>query len=334
MTELRGHVRLLDISHDLGDVADLLESAFAEYLDDVGRRMVQDLRRYARWAPILGWWLPLILGWMNQFISFVWEEEGRVVGHAMAMRSPLDGRRWQVANVAVAAPYRGRGIARALMETLLSALEDMGGDWVVLQVREDNPVALHLYESLGFRTVCGEIHWEKDVALEEPPNSPLPPLPFPLHPRLRGGAVRALVDRSFTPGGMWWWGARDFPRWERWGTRMARWLRLVGEEYWGWGHEGRLFALLHLRFDRRRGMGHVVFRVDRAYWGLWEDVFVRWAEVRARKQGLSRVRTITEMAHRALEEALNRAGWTPRHRLLNMRRPMGGGALEYVRRDV
>ncbi len=71
-------------------------------------------------------------------------------------------------------------------------------------------------------------------------------------------------------------------------------------------------------------MGHVVFRVDRAYWGLWEDVFVRWAEVRARKQGLSRVRTITEMAHRALEEALSRAGWTPRHRLLNMRRPMGG----------
>ncbi len=317
--EAQGHIRLLNISRDLGEVADLLERAFSEHLDETGRRMVRELRWYARLAPVLGPWLAMLMGWGHQFISFIWEEKGRVVGHVMAMRVPSDEDRWQIVNVAVAAPYRGRGIARALMERLLDTLEDMGGTWAILQVRDDNPVALHLYESLGFEPVCGEIHWVWETRLLPGTDIPRPKTPLLPVSLRRSTALCSLIDRSFTPGGMWWWRSCPSFRGESMGMWLARILGLAGEERWGYWEDGRLLGLVSLRFDRTRRLGQFLFRIDRMYWGQWEETFVRWGLIRARHYGLKRITVVTEMAHSALVEALERSGFRSRHRLLNMR---------------
>ena len=57
---------------------------------------------------------------------------------------------WHVMNVAVDEPYRGRGIARALLERLFEMTMDEADRGYTLEVRVSNDVAIHLYEALGF----------------------------------------------------------------------------------------------------------------------------------------------------------------------------------------
>jgi ribosomal-protein-alanine N-acetyltransferase len=57
---------------------------------------------------------------------------------------------WHIMNVAVDEPYRGRGVARALLERLFEMTVDEADRGYTLEVRVSNDVAIHLYESLGF----------------------------------------------------------------------------------------------------------------------------------------------------------------------------------------
>jgi [ribosomal protein S18]-alanine N-acetyltransferase len=55
-----------------------------------------------------------------------------------------------VVNLAVGAQFRRCGIGRALMEEVLDDLDCQGINWVYLEVRASNEIALSLYHSLGF----------------------------------------------------------------------------------------------------------------------------------------------------------------------------------------
>jgi len=57
---------------------------------------------------------------------------------------------WHIMNVAVDEPYRGRGIARALLERLFEMTVNEADRGYTLEVRVTNSVAIHLYEALGF----------------------------------------------------------------------------------------------------------------------------------------------------------------------------------------
>ena len=53
-------------------------------------------------------------------------------------------------NVAVRAEYRNRGIARRLIEELVTALQAEAVHCLTLEVRASNEPAIHLYDSMGF----------------------------------------------------------------------------------------------------------------------------------------------------------------------------------------
>ncbi|HEU0195076.1 MAG TPA: ribosomal protein S18-alanine N-acetyltransferase [Gaiellales bacterium] len=57
---------------------------------------------------------------------------------------------WHVMNIAVDVPYRGRGIARGLLQHLFERTVGDGERGYTLEVRVSNAPAIHLYESLGF----------------------------------------------------------------------------------------------------------------------------------------------------------------------------------------
>lgn len=59
----------------------------------------------------------------------------------------------KISNVAVASRFRRRGLARALLRSLLSTASERRCRVVSLEVREGNRAARRLYESLGFRAV-------------------------------------------------------------------------------------------------------------------------------------------------------------------------------------
>lgn len=144
-------IRPVETQRDLFAVADLIEVCFADTLDEDGHAYLRQLRWMARSFQPLPWLAGAADRAFAPFYGFVWEEQGHVVGNLSLI--PLRrGRRtmYLIANVAVHPQYRQRGIARALTHTAITSLRERGEPNVWLQVRDDNPAALHLYQSLGF----------------------------------------------------------------------------------------------------------------------------------------------------------------------------------------
>lgn len=57
-----------------------------------------------------------------------------------------------ITNIAVKSTDRGRGIGKLLMSELLSRAKLVGVKYVTLEVRQNNYVAIKMYEDFGFRT--------------------------------------------------------------------------------------------------------------------------------------------------------------------------------------
>jgi ribosomal-protein-alanine N-acetyltransferase len=75
-------------------------------------------------------------------------EQNELVGYLIISRY-VDA--WHVMNVAVADPYRRRGVASGLMEHLFEETSRDGRRGYTLEVRVSNEAAIHLYERLGFK---------------------------------------------------------------------------------------------------------------------------------------------------------------------------------------
>lgn len=86
----------------------------------------------------------------NRDLLLVARLGNRTVGYVMGELHP---RGAEVVSLAVAPPYRNRGVGRRLMRRLLIRMERTGIVRVFLMVREGNAAAIALYRSLGFRRV-------------------------------------------------------------------------------------------------------------------------------------------------------------------------------------
>jgi [ribosomal protein S18]-alanine N-acetyltransferase len=88
----------------------------------------------------------------KQVAFLVLEEvgEGRVVGHGVLWWLDAEA---EVANVAVAPEWRGRGGGGLLLDALLDRAREVGVSQVFLEVRASNRSADRLYRSRGFRQV-------------------------------------------------------------------------------------------------------------------------------------------------------------------------------------
>ncbi len=160
-TESSG-LRPMEPYRDLGGVARLIQAAFADELDRAGRAALREMRNMSRLGPLL-WWLDRASAEFSEMISgFVWVEEGQIVGNVTVSRAAPDSRRWIISNVAVAEPYQGRGIARALMDAAVELIYQWGGRAVSLQVRDNNAPAVHLYRSIGFQEIFGTAYLRLD----------------------------------------------------------------------------------------------------------------------------------------------------------------------------
>lgn len=229
--------RPLDVRRDLKQVAALVEEAFGDELDAAGWAALRELQMAARMGPLLSFLTPAE-GRPSAIIDgFVWVEDGQVVGNITVQRVPRFQSRYLIANVAVQKAYRGRGIASQLMHIALSHLAERGGQWALLQVRNDNDVARGMYQRLSFAEIMEE-HRLRTEALPAIPDLPLP----------RGGALRALgdedwhavrylINRAAPSEARWWHPTRSCgfrsgssPSWQR---PLSRWLGVGHKMRWG-----------------------------------------------------------------------------------------------------
>jgi len=126
--------------------------------------MLREMRQMGRLGPLF-WWLEQPSASMSQMMSgFVWVEAGSIVGNVTVSPVSTLGRRWVISNVAVASSFRGRGIARRLMDAAMEYVDDRGGQVVSLQVRGDNIPALHLYRAMNFEQMFETSYLRLDAA--------------------------------------------------------------------------------------------------------------------------------------------------------------------------
>ncbi|MFN7034885.1 MAG: GNAT family N-acetyltransferase [Bellilinea sp.] len=152
------HIRPVRSRKDILAVADLIEICFADQMDVDGREYIRYLRRFA--IPDEGLAGRLLEPFQAPVRGLVWEEDGQIVGNLSLISFNRQAKRYTlIANVATHPAYRRRGIARRLTETALQQICDRGENEAWLHVREDNPAAIQLYQSLGFEEHCRRTNW-------------------------------------------------------------------------------------------------------------------------------------------------------------------------------
>ncbi len=151
--------RPLNVLRDLLGVADLIELCFSNPGWD-GQVHVDQMRRNARDARFLQLAPRLADSLALPLSGFVWEEQGHIVGNVSLIPFSLEKKKvFVIANVATHPDFRGRGIARALMELAMERARSRGAQSLILSVREENQQAVSLYRSLGFERITTQVTW-------------------------------------------------------------------------------------------------------------------------------------------------------------------------------
>jgi ribosomal protein S18 acetylase RimI-like enzyme len=88
-------------------------------------------------------------------VTFIASEGGDDIGLARIFSEADSPRRTHLVSMWVAAGYRRRGVARALIDRAIGWAAERQADEVILWVADQNGAARRLYEGMGFR-VTGE----------------------------------------------------------------------------------------------------------------------------------------------------------------------------------
>lgn len=157
------HIRPIVLRTDLAAVADLVETCFLSSMDIEGIDYLRHIRQIAKG---LGGFLAEGTTPENSqlpFHGYIWEEEGRIIGNLTLIHvRRKDPHTYLIANVAVHPGFRGRGIAQQLTERAIQHVREHGGTKIFLQVRDDNPPAIHIYQASGFIEDARRTTWIYD----------------------------------------------------------------------------------------------------------------------------------------------------------------------------
>jgi ribosomal protein S18 acetylase RimI-like enzyme len=231
-------LRPLSLVRDWQQVLNLIEVAFGNALDAEARRALHSMRLPVLLAPLIGFLDSLSPPGEGVMPGFVWVEGGRIVGTAAVRRVHPFRNGWLISNVAVHPDMQGRGIGRALMEASVDLATYHGGEWVVLQVRDDNLAAKRLYESLGFQKVGGvvrlrKVALDKAVTLEGEAEERTAATRVIRRARWSEGTDLLRLARTLTPYDMLWTDAlnRDLYQTGPW-SRLAAHLHGGRRQWW------------------------------------------------------------------------------------------------------
>jgi len=301
----------------MGAVTGLMERAFGQELGPGARYVLRQMRLVSRGGALA----MLLLGIdASSMGGFVWLEGDQVLGNVSLRRAASPGG-WMLGNVAVDEAWQGRGIGRALMEAAIGAAAGHGGQWVGLEVREDRPVALRLYQSLGFEPVGTLTELSRPAGRFEPPAVPCPKLGlaqaddvYTLYELACAGLERPLQELLELRASLY---RTD------WESRLAAWME--GNRCGWWvAREGRqIVAALRLssRWPARWHEIEVLVRPDRLE--EWGPRLVAAAQDRLARRRPWETTTALPGPRQELEPFFAAAGFRRLRRLVEMRRPLG-----------
>ena len=165
--EVSGRMRPINILRDLPKIADLVEICFQKNMDGEGRRYIQQMRDASHdrsYLQRVNSSLPLA--------GYIWEDGHEIVGNISVV--PFRKGNFLLANIAVHPDYRRHGIAHQLTQHAMKQVRGRGAQSIWLHVEDDNDVAIHLYESLGFRGKTLRTTWNASMGFQ-PQHQPKTP---------------------------------------------------------------------------------------------------------------------------------------------------------------
>ncbi len=323
--EVQSGIRPFDLGRDLRPVAELIADAFTNELDPRGLAALREMRVMSHLSGLIRLMARSTGDLDDVFSGFVWLEDGKIVGNVTVQRADKYGNRWQIANVAVARAYRGRGIARRLMDQALRHVAEADGRWAVLQVYAHNAVARTLYAHLDFEEVGGTV----DLRLERVPQ---------VEPPAHNASFHAFSAQQWQPlyevatsqlmaQSQWWRALRrsDF---------QSSFEQQFGEWFWrGLGRERvfrrcfqslrRFEAALVLNATRWRGSHELEMWIRPEYYGEYERHMLQWALATLREFPQSPVKLSLSSDHHAALDAAEAFGFRQLQTLITMRRRIG-----------
>lgn len=286
--------RPVNLRTDLGQLADLIEVAFSNSMDNNGRAAVREMRMMSN-LPGLG-----LLGGMQTLMQgmgmgYVWVADGRVVGNVSVYPADMPGgmgTTWIIVNVAVHPGYQRRGIAQQLMLASMEMIANRGGQTALLQVDADNVTARRLYNRIGFRderewttwrrssnrilapladadtrlhiTYRNRHEWQQEAALAEL-----------VRPAATGGLgwLRPLHKRYFAP--VWW-------------RQLGDWLSMRSLERLIIRSQTEAAIDASLWVEEGRGLStHLTLLVRPEYEGVYDDALIHTAVRRFGRNALT-----------------------------------------------
>lgn len=318
-------IRPFDISRDLRPVAELIADAFTNELDPRGLAALREMRIMSHLSGLLKL-LSRSTGDLDDvFSGFVWVEDGKIVGNVTVQRADKYGNRWQIANVAVAREFRGRGIARRLMEQALDHVAASDGRWAVLQVYDHNAIARGLYSSLGFEEVGGMV----DLKLARVPKVEMPVTAANFHAFSvqQWQPLYELATNQLNSQTQWWRAMRrsDF---------QASVEQQVGA--WMWHTLGRqtiyrrcfqslrrFEAALVLTAERWRGVHEIQMWVRPEMYGSYEQYMLHWVMATLQEYPRWPAKMTLSSEHLAAIQAAEGFGFQKQQTLITMRHRTG-----------
>ncbi|MFZ4657212.1 MAG: GNAT family N-acetyltransferase [Caldilineaceae bacterium] len=315
-------IRPFDIGCDLRPVAELIADAFAHEIDPRGSAALREMRIMSHVGALLKL-LNRSTGEFNDlFGGFVWVEAGKVVGNVTVQKADSTGNRWQIANVAVAPAYRGRGISRQLMARALAHIDENHGEWAVLQVYAQNTIARTLYAHLDFEEVGGSV----DLTLKRLPKIAPPQDVHHFHSFAsdQWQALYELVSNQQN-GQMLWW------RPPRRTDYQITFEQIIAEWFWRSIGRNRIYrrciqttqrfdAALVLTAARWRGTHQLQLWVQPALYGHHEESLLQWALATLQEYPRWPVTLNLSVNHTAALQCAQRYGFQEQQTLLTMRR--------------
>jgi ribosomal protein S18 acetylase RimI-like enzyme len=319
-------IRPFDLSRDLRAVAELIAVAFANELDDRGNAALREMRMMSHFSGFLGL-VNRNTGEFNDMLNgYVWVESGKVVGNITVQRADKIGSRWQIANVAVAPGYRGRGISRRLMETAIEHVESCGGQWTVLQVYARNAVARRLYDSMGFEEVGGVV----DLHAERTPRMDIAPALDPHFTNFHPGdwqPLYELANHQLGSQAQWW---RAIQRTEYQQTieeQFGEWTRrVIGKSNvyrYAVQVSPRFEAALVVTAQRWRGEHQLQLWTRPEHYGSLDASLLRCGLFTLQDYPRWPVNISLSTQHNAAQDLLQSFGFQPLRTLLTMRKRVG-----------
>jgi GNAT superfamily N-acetyltransferase len=297
---------------DLEAVADLVELCFSDTLDLEGRNFLRGMRETARSASLMGWTDSLIDHSPTPQTGLVWEQDERLIGNVSLIPITVSSRRcYLIANVAVHPEFRGQGIGRQLTFAAMEFARSRHVPAVWLQVRDDNPSAIHIYRQLSFIERARRTTWRATDEIPHLPNIP--------------GISLSRRRTNFWPAQQRWL-ERVYPLEFYWNLPVER--KLLRPDFWGMTY--RLMSLDYprqwavLRYGKLQGVitwRHISDHNDPLWLAIPDPVdeealFALLVYARGhipRRQPIS-LNLNTELA----KEPLQRAGFRPAHTLIWM----------------